>query len=170
MKKNILTIVILALGILNMLLTAVIVFAVVPTTLRTNNLIAKVASSIDLELETPIEGEDNEINIEDIEVYQVPEDLIINLKKEGNSANHYASVSVSFSINKKSEDYTKLQPTIETNVSTITEIINDEFAKYSMDTVYDNKEKIKAEILRRVQEYFKSDFIFSVTIGKLVVE
>ncbi len=172
MKKNLLTIVILALGIVNMILTAVIVFSVVPTTIRTNNLIAKVASNIDLELESPTaEEEASPIGIADLEVYKIEKEMTINLKKnENDTKNHYALVSVSFSINTKSEDYETLQPTIATNESAITEIISDEFSKYTVDVVNENKDNIKVEILKRVQEYFNSDFIVSVSVGKLVVE
>jgi flagellar FliL protein len=172
MKKNFLTIFILALVIINMILSAVIVFTVVPTTVRTNKLIAKVASNIDLEIESPsADSKPENIDIEDIEVYQVPEDITINLKKQPNDTkSHYALVSVSFSINKKSKDYEKLNPTIANNVSSIKEIISDEFSKYTVDDVNDNKEKVKAEILKRVQEKFQSDFIISVAVGKLVVE
>lgn len=174
MKRNLLTIIILALGILNMVLTAVIVFAVVPTTMRTNTLISKVASTIDLELESPPANNPNKIDIADIEVYQIPEDMTINLMKDVNDANdiknHYALVSVSLSINTKSEDYKTLQPTIATNESSITEIITDEFSKYTVSTVTANKENIKAEILKKLQELFKSDFIISISVGKLVVE
>lgn len=171
MKRNLITIIILALGILNMILTAVIVFAVVPTTMRTNSLISKVASTIDLELESPSDKGENQIDIADIEVYQIPEDLTINLKNDTNDEkNHYALVSVSLSINTKSEDYKVLQPTIATNESSITEIINDEFSKYTVSTVTANKENIKAEILEKLQTLFKSDFIISISVGKLVVE
>jgi flagellar basal body-associated protein FliL len=169
MKKSIVTIIILAIGILNMVMTAVIVFAVVPTTMRTNNLISKVASAIELELE-PTKGE-NDINIEDIEVYQIADDITINLKKEANDAKtHYALVSVSLSINEKSEDFKALEPTVATNESKIKEIIADEFSKYTVNNVTENKEQIKINILKDIQEYFKSDFIVSISVGKLVVE
>ncbi len=171
MKRNLLTIIILALGILNMVLTAVIVFAVVPTTMRTNTLISKVASTIDLELESPEANSLNKIDIADIEVYQIPDDMTINLKNDANDTkSHYALVSVSLSINTKAEDYKVLQPTIATNESSITEIITDEFSKYTVSTVNDNKEIIKAEILKKLQALFKSDFIISISVGKLVVE
>lgn len=171
MKKNILTIIILALGILNMLLTAIIVFAVVPTTMKTNNLISKVASSIDLELQLANDDTKDSVAISDIEVYKIENDMTINLKNNANdSENHYALVSASLSINMKSEDYKTLQPTVSTNESYITEIFSDEISKYTMQEVKVNKEKIKADILKRIQEHFKSDFIISVSIGKLVVE
>lgn len=172
MKKNLLTIIILALGILNMILTAVLVFAVVPTTIRTNNLISKVASAIDLELESDSEEDgESQVSIEDIEVYDIKDPIIINLKPEANdTTKHYAQVYVSLSLNTKSKDYKTLQPTVEANESAITEIVNDEFAKYTVNNVLDNKEKIKEEILKKVQELFQSDFIISISIGKIVVE
>jgi len=172
MKKNLLTIIILSLGILNMILTAVIVFAVVPTTIRTNDLIAKVASNIDLELESPIpNSETGDISIADMEVYPIENDITINLKKAGNDTkSHFALVSASFSLNMKAEDFKALEPTIATHESSITEIITEEFQKYTVLDVTANKDIIKAEILRRVQEYFKSDFIISMSVGKLIVE
>lgn len=170
MKKNLLTIIILALGILNMILTAVLVFAVVPTTMRTNRLISKVASTIDLELESESEDKENQIGIEDIEEYNISNPITVNLKSEAHDTrNHYALVYASLSLNKKSEDYKTLQPAIKANESAITEIINDEFTKYTVDDVFNKKENIKAEILKKIQELFNSDFIIGVSI-KTVVE
>lgn len=174
MKKNMLAILILALCILNVVLGAVIVFTVVPTTVRTNNLITKVSSAIDLELSsssTLTETQAAVVDVADLEGYPILEDSPLNLKKDTNdTAIHYALVSVSLTLNKKSKDYKTLQPTIESNKSSITEIISDEFSKYTFNNVLDNKENIKAEILRRIQEYYKSDFITNISIGKCVTQ
>ena len=51
MKKNILTIVIMASTVLNLVLTIIMVFSIVPAMNKTNKLVDKVASVIDLELE-----------------------------------------------------------------------------------------------------------------------
>ena len=48
MKKNIFTIIIMALAVVNVVLTAVIVFTVVPSMNRTNNLIKQITQVIDL--------------------------------------------------------------------------------------------------------------------------
>lgn len=168
MKKNLLTIIILAIGILNMVLAAVLVFAVVPTTMRTNELISKVASSIDLELEGSVESKDKQVDIANIEVYQFPADLTINLKNAPNdSKNHYALVSVSLSMNTKAENYKTLQPAVETNLSVLKEIISDEIKNYTMQEINeaDTKNKIKEDILIKIQEYFNSDFIFSMSLN-----
>lgn len=163
MKKSFLTVIILALGIVNMILTAVIVFAVVPTTMRTNELISKVASTIELE----INGSHNEkdISVEDIETYKLSKSLTINLKKGSDNVAHYAQVTASLSLNKKSASYAKLQPLVEPQESIIIEIIQNEFVKYSMDEVMDKREEIKSNILTALQNYFNSsDFIVGVTL------
>lgn len=170
MKKNLLTILILALGILNMILTAVIVFAVVPTTMRTNTLISKVASTIQLELESSKNSDENKIDIADIETYNIEEKMTINLKNSPNdSKSHYASVTVSLSVNKKAKDYGKLNSSISANENAIKEIIRDEFINYTKEQVVTNeyKEIIKNDILLKIQEYFDSDFIVGISTGIL---
>ncbi len=170
MKKNMLSIIILAVGILNVILGAVIVFAVVPTAIRTNNLITKVASTVDLELASS-EDSNNQVKIEDIENYPI-DNITMTLKRDPNDTkNHYAQVSVSLSINTKSKDYNKYKPTVEQNKTRIVEIISDEFEKYTAATVMDNKESIKSEILRRLQEeIYNSDFIVGLSLGETLVE
>lgn len=49
MKKNILTIIIMALTVINVILTAVVLFSAVPAMNRTNNLIKKITEVVDLE-------------------------------------------------------------------------------------------------------------------------
>ncbi len=170
MKKNMLSIIILAVGILNVILGAVIVFAVIPTAIRTNNLITKVASTVDLELASS-EDSNNQVKIEDIENYPI-DNITMTLKRDPNDTkNHYAQVSVSLSINTKSKDYNKYKPTVEQNKTRIVEIISDEFEKYTAATVMDNKESIKSEILRRLQEeIYNSDFIVGLSLGETLVE
>lgn len=171
MKKNMLTILILALSILNLVLGAVIVFTVVPTTIRTNALISKVASAIDLELQDTTASDEPAVDIANLEEYPIPEDLTINLKKEENdSTSHYAAVSISLFINKKAKDYKDLRPSVDSNVSVIKEIISDEFSKYTVNEVTENKDVIKEAILNRIQEYFQSDLITSISVGKLLVQ
>ncbi|MBP5305840.1 MAG: flagellar basal body-associated protein FliL, partial [Lachnospiraceae bacterium] len=79
MKKNMLTIVVIALCILNLALTAMVVFSVVPTVKATNNLISQVASIIDLELESP--DPKYTVSMSDLTAVEFEGTLTINLKK-----------------------------------------------------------------------------------------
>ena len=58
MKKNILTIIVIALCFVNVALTATVIFTVVPAVSKSNALITQVASIIDLELESPLPKSD----------------------------------------------------------------------------------------------------------------
>ena len=58
MKKNIFTIIIMALAVINVILTAVIVFTTVPAMNRTNNLVKQISQMVDLELESSEKNDD----------------------------------------------------------------------------------------------------------------
>ena len=82
MKKNMLTIVVIALCVLNLVLSAVVVFTVIPTANKTNALISQVASIIDLELESP--NPKYEVAMTDLQTVTLSGTLTINLKSVEN--------------------------------------------------------------------------------------
>ena len=166
MKKNMLTIVIMAITVINTVLLAVLIFAIVPTANKTMKLIDQVNSIVDLELESP-EGEAEEIAVSDIETYTIADKLTINLKSDDGKS-HYAVVKVSISMNGKHEDYTDLSAKMTDNELAIKEIVSDEFGKFKADEVIPNKDIIKDQTIIRLQEYFKSDFIINVSFGDLI--
>ena len=52
MKKNLITVIILALVLANLILTAILVFTIIPQTKKSNQLIDQVCSAINLELQS----------------------------------------------------------------------------------------------------------------------
>lgn len=169
MKKNILTIIIMAIVLINTVLTGVLIFVIVPTSNKTNQLVTKVASIVDLELEDS-SAENAAPAVSDIMTFNIEDELTINLKNNGDGATHYALIkTVSISVNSKHKDYTALYPKMQDNVTQMKEIINDEISKYTVDDVQDNKETIKKNVLTRIQELFNSDFIINVSFGNLVL-
>lgn len=168
MKKNILTVIIMAMALINIVLSAVIIFVIVPTSNKTNNLVSKVAQIIDLELESPDEGKEL-IAVSDIETYQIEDKLTIRLKASDDKK-HYAIVYASLSINKKHEDYEELNKFVAEKENEIKEIFTDEFSAYTIDNVDENKNLIKERILNRIQDLFKSDFIINVSFGNLLYD
>jgi flagellar FliL protein len=166
MRKNILTIFILALSIINVVLSAIIIFAIVPTANKTNNLVNRVASIIDLELESP-DGSKKQIPVSDIAVYDIEDKITVRLK-DSEYGRHYASLFLSLSINKKHPDTEKLQPLIAENENIIKGFVTEEFSEYTIDDVKDNQQIIKDRVLERVQDYFQSDFVINVSFGNLI--
>lgn len=169
MKKNMLTIIIMAMALINIVLSAVIIFVIVPTSNKTNKLVSKVAQIIDLELESP-DSEKEQIAVSDIETYQIQDKLTIRLKANGDDKKHYAIVYASLSINKKHKDYEELNQYVAQKENEIKEIFTDEFSAYTIDNVDENKNLIKERILNRIQDLFKSDFIINVSFGNLLYD
>lgn len=166
MRKNILTVIIMAMCLVNLVLSAVLIFVMVPTANKSIKLINKVAQIIDLELESPENNIEN-LSVSDIETYMIEERLTCRLANSDDK-DHYAVLYLSLSLNKTHDDYEKLQPYIAQYENNIKEIVTDEFAKFSIDEVVDKKDKIKDQVLVRIQELFKSDFIINVSFGNIM--
>ncbi len=81
MKKNLLSIVILALLIVNIVLTAIMMFSVVGINKKTASVVGNIASVLQLETTKPKteEGEE-EVSLENTKVYDIEDQLIIPLK------------------------------------------------------------------------------------------
>lgn len=166
MKKNILTIIIMAIVLINTILTAVLIFAIVPTAVKTNKLVSQVAAIVNLELEAPTASET--VAVSDIATYELSEKLTINLKSTDDTP-HYALMFVSLSMNSKSDDYKTFSEKMSDYDNQIEEIVTEEFGKYTVDQVSDNKAAIKEAILNRLKELFQSDFIINISFGNMVL-
>jgi flagellar FliL protein len=88
MRKNILTIIILAMCLINIVLSAILIFVMVPAANKTFTLVNKVAQIIDLELESPDSAMEN-ISVSDIETYLIDERLTC-LLANSDDEDHYA--------------------------------------------------------------------------------
>lgn len=173
MKKNMLTMLVLILCIVNLTLSAYIVFTVVPNAQRTDQLITKILQIIDLELESP-NAEDTEAptyDIANIENYTIDESkLTTNLAIGPDGKTHYAKITASLSINNADEDYKTLNPKVETMESKIVSIIKTNVSKYNNEelTSPETKEAIRAQVLEEVQSLFNSKFIVEVIVDYLI--
>lgn len=166
MKKNMLAIIIAALAAINVILSAVLIFVVVPTLSKTNQIVTKVADIIDLELESPDEKQATQISVEDIKTYPIEGELTINLKKpEGATKDNYVMLTVTLSMDTTSPDFKKLEAKVPEQVNTIKEIVTNTFGQFSADEAKSNTEQIKQEILSKIEELFGSSFIINVSFG-----
>lgn len=167
MKKNILTILIMALTAINVIMTAVMLFVMLPTFQKTNNIITQVASVLNLELEADAEnGEGEKYSIDDVEDYDVAfeKDETINLPMGADGNTHYAMLSgFTLRMNKSSGDYKKLSKTLENQQSAVQNIIISVISSHSMEDI--TREKVEQEALEEIQEYFDSKFIVGISLA-----
>ena len=79
-------------------------FAIVPKAQRTDALIQKIVSILDLELENPDASDYAEIPFEERELYSIAERQTFNLSRiPGDSKNRYAFVNINLLIHTKSK-------------------------------------------------------------------
>lgn len=171
MKRNILTIVILALSIVNLVLTALIVFSVVPNVKKTNNLIDQVAEIISLDLEAQ-NGNEKIITSDDLENFAMEDEIIINLKKDSESSKErYAVVSkISLTLYNGVTDYAKVKKNIEESTDSIYDTIRKGFNSYTLDDAKANEEAIKANIIQMLNDRYGDKVVQSIAFGSLIYQ
>jgi len=164
MKKNLLSILILALLIVNTVLTAIIMFSTVSANKKTAALVGDIASVLDLELTNasgnPADGGGAAVSIADTSVYNIQDAMTIALRPSADGKEHYAMCEVSFSMNSQHPDYATYQPMMESQESKIRSIIIGVIGAYTKEDAAANQKAIEAEILSQVQQMFNSDFVF----------
>ena len=155
MKKNLISVVILALVFANFVLTALLMFSVLPETKKANTLIEKVCSAIDLDLNSGAATGTSNISIDDQEIYKVSEgeDLTTNLAEGKDGKTHYAVLNVSLVLNKKSDNYKKYTQDFLTNQDdTIKNDIIKVVSGYTFEQFNQNSDAIKDTILEFIRQ------------------
>lgn len=172
MKKNMLTIVVIAISLVNLILTAVIMFSVVSSAKATNALVSDIASIIDLELEN--DTSKNKVAMGDMDVVTFETPVQINLKSSGDDKDHYAVIDqISIYLIKTEDDYKTLSESMKNKEtksgyeSTIDEIVNNQFSQYTKEEVQNNREAIKAVALKAIQDKFGTQTIAELAFKNL---
>ncbi len=166
MKKNLISIIILALLVVNIVLTSVMLFSVTSTNQKTADMVMKVAGAMDMEVSS-LEGAvpASKIPIADVVTYDIADTMTIPLKQGEDGVEHYIMIAVTLSMNSKHEDYAAYGETIAERASLIKSEIIDVVGSYTMEEARADEEALKDEILARLQEMFNSDFIFDVNFS-----
>lgn len=168
MKKNLLTVLILALLIVNIILTGVLTFSVMGTNKKTAELVTNIATVMNLELTVPGEEKKPEVSLENTEVYNLTGSMTIPLS--GLDANgKYRSIifDVALSMDTKNKGYKKYGAEMGQWESLIKDAITSVVSVHTEDECRDNTEGLKEEILSAIQELFQSDFVYKVAINEV---
>lgn len=167
MKRNMLAIVILAVTLINLTLSAVIIFTVIPKAKRTDALIEKIVAAVELETESGIGKNYGEVALEDQDEYTFS-DKMINLKSNSDKPS-LAQVSITITLNKKHDDYKAVQPTIESKENRIVSGVGQVLKDYTATEVSTYAADINKDALEKIQEIFQSDCIIEVTLSVIAV-
>lgn len=174
MKKSTLNIVILTLVLINLALNVLMIFSVVPTANKTNQLISKIAGIIDLQLEPEMETESGALSVEQIDTRIVSASdggtkITISVPSS-DGKNHYVVTSIAVSLNKSHADYTKLAESFTNAQSMIISKAEAIIASYSYEDATSSKTEMQNRLLEEVRTLFQSNMIYDVSFQGFIVQ
>ncbi len=169
MKKNLMSIIILALLVVNLILTGIMMFSVVSVSNKNAKLVGEIAAVLSIETGSGEETDNGPVNvsIDNTDVYVISGQMTIPFLLGEDGKAHYFVVTVSLSMNKKDPDY-KAYGTAEelaAKESLIKTEIQSVISSYTMEQYQANQELIREEVLERIQELYDSKFIFNVNFS-----
>ncbi|MGN0430535.1 MAG: flagellar basal body-associated FliL family protein [Acetatifactor sp.] len=167
MKKNLLTVLVLALTLVNTILIGVMMVSVMGTNKKTAKLVGDIATVLNLELGTAGEEEKPEVSLADTEVYAIDGSMTILLKSEpGATKSTYIVFDIALSLNKKHADYKKYGgENFKSYDSMIKSAINDAVMQYTELECRNDMQAMKDDILKAIQEIFQSDFVYNISLS-----
>ncbi len=178
MKKNLLSIIILALLIVNLGMTGFMLLSVMTTNSQTAALISDIAAALELEANGGNTGgfsgsASGNVAVTDVATFGFTGDdkLTINLKPGTDGKAHYMVVEVVFSMNKASADYATYGT--DDSLASMKELIKSKvtntLASYTIEELQAGKDVEALEtILEEVQELYNSNFIYDVSFSSVI--
>lgn len=177
MKNNLLTIIILALLIVNIILTGIMMISFMGTNKKTADLVSDIAAVLNLELGVEEEEEVVEIPMSQQTPWAMEGAMTIPLQSEqildenGNvisTKEHYIMFNVSFSLYTKGDGYKDYGETFGDYESLIQDAINSTVSKHTIDECRNDFETVREEMLEAVKGLFdKNEFIYKIAISEI---
>ena len=175
MKRNLLSIITLALVIVNIALTVFLLFTVIPANKKTTALVTDIASVMNLELY----GADGSttggpaVNVADTVTYDIADQMTISLRHGSDEKDHYAICSVTLAMDSKHDDYANYgsDEQLKTMESMIKNAIIDSVGSLSYDEAQVmSSAEISQMVLEKVQEIYGSDFIYKIVFRDIMFQ
>lgn len=172
MKKNLMSVLILALVLVNLVLTAILTITILPQTKKSNELINQVCSAINLELQSGEVTDVSQIPVDQLATYSLETEFMINLKDSGDGKQHIAQLSVSIYMDKENKDYKTYgtEAKLAEHQNLIENEINRTVNEYTIDDMTNNQQGVQDAITKNLQKLYNSDFIVGVGFTKITCQ
>lgn len=169
MKKNLITVIILALCVVNLILNVMLVFVCMPSARKTNKLITEIASVLDLELES--EDGQPTVELENMDNFNI-EAQVVNLKDDGSGDSHYVQMGITLGLDKSSKDYETLKTVLEGASGAVFDEARNVVQNYTYAEVtnQETQEEIKKQILDNLQKKYATQCIYNVSFSKFTTQ
>lgn len=174
MKKNLFSIIIIALLVVNIVLTSIMMISMMGTNKKTADLVSDIAAILNLELGVGQEEEKVEIPMSQQFIWNLEGTMTIPLQSEavydadGNvtgNKDHYVAFDISFALDMKGEGYKEYGENITNYESLVKDAVTATVSKHTIDECRNDFESIKEEILVSVQDLFDKEFVYKVAVN-----
>ncbi len=173
MKKNLITVIILAICIINLIFNILIVFVFMPQATKTNNLITDIAKALDLEIASLSSGAyPGQFDVSNLAPFQLEQGNPINLADDGSGDVHMVQYGLTINLDKTAADYKDVETNLTSSTALVYDTARDIIAKYTYSQVIDVEvqRQIKEEILYSLKETFNTECIYSVSFYNWVAQ
>ncbi len=173
MKKNLITVLIFALCLINLVFNILLVFVFMPSANKTNKLITDIAKVLDLELASQKSEEESSVDVSNLDQYQLEQGNAINLAADDSGSIHVLQYGLTINMNKTAEDYEKVSLDVAASSSLIYDLCRDVMGKYTYAQVIDTttQNEIKEKLLTELKKIFNTkDAIYSVSFYNWVAQ
>ena len=168
MKKNLLTVLILALMIVNVALSVITMISITGTNRKTAALVDTIATVLNLELVSDEDEPAVTVSLADTEIYTIADSMTIPLKLADGGKQEYMICRIALSINTKDDDYkTYNSETIGNYEPYIKQSIEGVISSYDSTYLSDpaNRDEVKKEILNAIQKWLNSEVVYDLSIS-----
>lgn len=175
MKKNLLTIIIIALLIVNIVLTGIMMISMMGTNKKTADLVSDIAAVLNLELGVEEEEEVVEIPMSQQFIWNLTDKLEIPLQSEdivdaegnvtGKKDHYIVFTTIAFSLDTKAKGYKEYGENIVNYESMVRDAVTSTVSKHTIDDCRNDFDTIREEVLEAVRALFDEEFIYNVAIS-----
>jgi flagellar FliL protein len=175
MKRNMLAIIILALLVINTVLTGIVMLSVMQTNQKTATVISDIAAALELEAgggagtSSGFARQASDITAAETANFEIT-DIQISLAKTDSGQAAILQCSLNISMDTVNSDYATLgsSESLAGATSKIKSIANEVVSQYNYDNISDNQAAIEREILYKVHDYFCSAFIYDISFSSFL--
>lgn len=177
MKKNMISVIILALLVVNIAMTAIMMFTVIPANKKTIELVDQVAGAIKLDTsgtsqEGSTNGNSRNVSLADTATATIEDQQTFQLKKGEDGKDHYVVCTVALLMDTTNPDYeTYGVDILETRKSLILNALSETIGQYTYEDVQAlGQAGLQDACLEKLQELFGSTFIYQVAFSGYIVQ
>ena len=178
MKKNLLSVLILALLVVNIAMNAIMMISILSTNSKTGDLVASIATVMNLELFRPgTETVTRNVPLSQTATYSLNDRLMVQLNHSVDADGKPVGADMvtfymSIAMDTENKDYSKLgsSETLAGLEIEMKDVVASVIQNYTEQECRENFEAIKEEVLYAIQQLFQSDFIYRVSISDVVYQ